>query len=325
MVRFADELRLLHDDAEHLRAALYERFTSELPQAAGMFPPGSRAVPRELIGALTYIFRSSTASASLTAPAAARLRAWALDLRRYGFPPSSYPRFARAVRDVLGAGIEARFLLDDAAAEMERAAAGADREGIPAATAAKIGQVYRDGRVTRVRLAAGNRVDYLPGQFLPVMQAGRPGVWRNLAPALPANPFGQLEFHVAGEIDPVPGGYVTLGAARGASPRFDTGEMTVLALGTGAAAAKAIVFHALDLDRPPRIRLALVGEVADRGAFTALAREHGWLSVDTQLPDHPAGQLVVCGPHEQVRELGDLAGAVVISPDAPADWSVEPG
>ncbi|QPK83068.1 hypothetical protein G7Y29_09540 [Corynebacterium qintianiae] len=319
MERFSDIVGLLRGDADRVREQLYLAITSEIPQGAGMFPPASGKVSRELIDALSYIFLSANATGALPDSAVLRLRAWALDLRRFGFPAASYDAFARIVREVLGAGIEARFVLEDAASEMARAATAADLQGVPAAAAARVSSVRTDNGVDVVRLEAGMPVSYAPGQYLPVMQVGRQGAWRSLAPALPSNPFGQLEFHVDGEITPEVGSYITLGAARGASPRFDAGQLTVVAAGTGAAAAKAIVFHALEMPAPPRTRLALVGDVADRDAFTRLAAVSEWFSVEAD-PDL-AGEVVFCGPHEQVAALDVPADAIRICPDAPADWT----
>ena len=319
MGRYSDTVNLLNSESARLREELFAAIVTEIPQGAGMYPPHTTKVSQELIDALSYLFRSADATGTLPEPAQERLRAWALDLRRLGFPPATYEVFARLIRQVLGVGIEGRFLLEDTAAEMARAAHAADLEGVPAAAAAKVTSIRSEGGISIVRLQAGMPVSYRPGQYMPVMQVGRQGVWRNLAPALPSNPFGQLEFHVNGEIEPQVGDYITLGAARGPAPCDNAEELAIVAVGTGAAAAKAIVFGALEQPTPPRITVALLGRVADRTAFERLAAAVDWCELCTQ--PAAASRVVYCGPYEELVELGIPARALQISPDAPADWS----
>lgn len=327
MDRFSGELAILREERERVREQLFAGITSALPQGEGLFPAGARQVSPELVDALTYVFLASRDTASLPEVAQRKLRAWALDLRRFGFPPTAYEVVARVVREVVGAGIEARFVLEDAAAVMAGAAAAADVEGVPAAAAARVLSVTSDGgAITVVRVEAGMPVSYAPGQYLPVMQVGRQGVWRNLAPALPSNPFGQLEFHVRDELTPEVGGYITMGAARGESPELAGEELSITAVGTGSAAAKAIVFSALELDDPPRTRVHLAGHCPQRDVFERLAASVAWLTME----DSPAlaGRVVLCGPHRAIGALGLPEGAATralrISPDAPADWSYQP-
>lgn len=319
MGRYSDTVDLLHNDSSRLREELFAAIVTEIPQGASMYPPHASRVSQELIDALSYLFRSAEATGTLPEPAQARLRAWALDLRRLGFPPATYEVFARLIRQVLGVGIEGRFLLEDTAAEMARAAHAADLEGVPAAAAAKVTSIRSEGGISIARLQAGMSVRYRPGQFMPVMQVGRQGVWRNLAPALPANPFGQLEFHVDTEIEPQVGGYVTLGAARGPAPCDEADELAVIAVGTGAAAAKAIVFGALEQPTPPRIAVTLLGNVADRAAFERLAAAVDWCELRAE--PATAARVVYCGPHEALADLDIPAGALRISPDAPTNWA----
>lgn len=320
MDRFSQEVRTLRSERERVREQLFSAIIAELPQGAGMFPRDSNKVSHELIDALTYIFLTSSRTATLPESTLHTLRAWALDLRRYGFPPTAYAVFARLIRQVLSAGIEARFVLEDAAAEMARTAHAADVEGVPAAAAARVTAVRPEGGIHVVRLEAGFPLGYRPGQFMPVLQVGRQGVWRNLAPALPANPFCQLEFHVTCEIEVQVGDYVTLGAARGMWPSFARSELSVTAVGSGTAAAKAIVFHALEMPQPPRVRLALLGEVAQRSTFERLAAVCEWFSI-VETPS-TSGEVVYCGPEVDIAALNPPPGVLRVCPDAPEKWSV---
>ncbi|AWB84723.1 hypothetical protein [Corynebacterium liangguodongii] len=314
---FSETIDLLRADAPRIRAELYAGIVGALPRGASMFPAGASEVSHELIDALVYTFTAAQRTGTLPEAAVKKLQAWALDLRRFGFPPEAYPVFARVVREALGAGIAARLVLDEAAEEMARAAAAADISGVPPAAAARVVGVDKLGDISRVRLTAGMALSYAPGQFMPVMHTAEPGVWVNLAPALPANPFGQLEFHLRGELRPRLGDYLTLGAARGASPRLERGTLHVRARSTGSAAAQAIIFAALELDAPPRTTVDLDDSPAT-AAIRAAAGENGWLHLG---PDDGAAEVVVCGPAGEVGP--HAAGDVLICPDSPPDWSYQ--
>ncbi len=338
-----------------LRQRFFDALVSEFPPARGYFPPGTSTAPRPLVDALSWLLRNTPAGPGhpvLPPAVARRLHAFALDFRRFGFSPDAYGIFAdvagRALADTLAGTVDGAELsaavriVAAAAAEMAGEAGAADLAGIPAATAARIDSVSRRGGVAVVRLEAGLPLGYSPGQCVPVMLVGQSGRWASLAPAIPANPFGQLEFHVDGEFEPEVGEYVTIGAARGPAVHFSAGDAVLaVAAGTGAAAVKALVFGWLEQDGRPDTHVLLAepgpegagDAVYDAAALEAVARRHSWLRV-TRGPLDPgsapglvAGRsAVVCGASESVRPLASTlrdAGAreiVELAPDAPSRW-----
>lgn len=192
----------------------------------------------------------------------------ALDRRRLGLPPEHYEELV----DPLGEGL-LRALWDrpgDIEAVWGEMAQGlyamadvardADLRGLPAATAAQVTAVvpFGGGDATSdtpgsptgagklaVHLEAPMAVDYLPGQSLPVLVPGpygEKGEWRELTPALPSNPFGQLVFYVPDWWRwPEIGEYWTCGSARGQQlvlPDYGTVDAT----GDRLAGVRAAVF-----------------------------------------------------------------------------------
>lgn len=87
----------------------------------------------------------------------------------------------------------ARALVADICSEMSQGAAEADLADIPAAYSARVTSVAADNVV---QLESSMPIAYVAGQQLPVMPASRRGQWFWFPPALPANRFGQLEFHI---------------------------------------------------------------------------------------------------------------------------------
>ncbi|GAA1166124.1 FMN reductase [Corynebacterium glaucum] len=276
-----------------VRAAMYSRFIDAYgQQGAAILPEGTREVPQTLVDAAFWIL-SHSPNAKLRPGVIKRVRAWALDLRRVGFPSAEFPAVANMLADASAADSQSREILVAVAETMRTAVEEADLAGIPAASAAQITEVApaggTDSGVTIVQLEAGIQVDYAPGQVLPVMQVGRQGVWRGLAPALPSNSFGQLEFHVDGEIEPEAGTYLTLGAARGPSPVLDCEQAMIAAVGTGWAAAKAMLFGILERETRPDVHL-LIGadttdELYDLRTIGALNQAHDWLTVTCAVTD----------------------------------------
>ena len=321
-----------------------------------MFPVSATTVPPSLVDGLSWLLLNSP-YAQIPPDVNRRLRALALDLRRHGFPPESYATFAEVANDVVAASAHDRVRREEiaAATQVVRAAAdimaaeasAADLAGIPAATAARVTSVDTrgtGGRFHVLRLEAGMALSYRPGQFVPVMRAGAQGEWTNLAPALPANPFGQLELHLDGGAAPEVGSWVTLGAARGPVYRPTPGGSTlIVAADTGAAVAKALVFGLAEagpeLSVRPAVHLVLLADTRrdhyDYPAFTALAEATSWLRVTrahlgtvqqqglrAALGEEltRASEVVVSGASSSVAALNAPRGATVIAPDAPLHW-----
>lgn len=273
----------LLDDDLRLRTEWFTLFTAAYPQAPGMFPPGATAMPRWLLEAAAWTV-ANVGETGWDGVVDKQLREVALDLRRTGFPSQEYPAAAAMLAQLVGG--QAGDVLRRAGEVMAKEAMAADLEGQPAASAVQVTELFRHGDVTVVRCEAGASVAYEPGQSLPVMQVGRQGVWRGLTPALPANSFGQVEFHVDGELDAqalAPGEWLTLGSARGEVAQLGQGGVLLVADGTGLAAAKCLVFDLLERPEKPQVHLVVGArrqeDVYEVATFAALARAQEWLDL----------------------------------------------
>ncbi|WP_342318521.1 hypothetical protein [Corynebacterium mayonis] len=333
MAPFSALIDRLEAQSERLRTQFFDELLAEIPHAAGMFPAGASAVAPALLDSLTYLLANSF-DGDLTAELRTKLRGAARDLRRFGFPAETYETFADILKKLL-AEPDAAALIDATAALMSAEASAADYAGIPPATAARVGHVDArgtDARIKVIRLEAGMELNYAPGQFIPVLDPATPGVWTNLVPACPANPYGQLEFHVDNTIDPAPGSYLTLGAARGPVVELSGQErVLIVALETGAATAKALVFDLLERDKRPEVDLLLHAQNRrdhyDFSTFHAVAQHHDWLNLHraplgSDIPRElcEGSSVVVCGPRQRaeaaaanVRSAGVRVD--VLSPD----------
>lgn len=147
--------------------------------------------------------------------------------------------------------------------------------------------------VVVVRLA-GPPLPYEAGGNLAVALPFAPTQWRRLAPALPPNPQGLLEFHVRA----VPGGSLSRRIVDGTEtgqiwtmrdPQRSlyvdsTGrDVVLIAQGTGLAPMRAIIYELATWQTPPRTFL-FVGDHDLRALYAAdmlthLAHEFDWLTV----------------------------------------------
>lgn len=281
-------LQVLAQPDSEVRATLFERIVEQYPQATMVFPEGATEVPQVLVDAASFTLASTqeseSAGAAIPEAALIPLREWALDLRRTGFPASEFPAVAEIVGGVVGVDTQ---VLVRAAQEMERVSREADEAGVAAASVAQVTQVAQDGSAWVVRAEASAAVGYAAGQALPVMRAGNQGVWWACASAVPPNRFGQLEFHLDGP-DVEVGDYLTLGAARGPAVRANRPKMLLVAVGTGWAAAKSVVFGLIEERIRPEVHLVLCGDNADdfydTRTINSLADSQVWLQVTRVAP-----------------------------------------
>lgn len=210
----------------------------------------------------------------------------------------------------------------------------------PPSWSAKVVEKYRLTRdLAVVRLVADDAEHVAEafdvGQYLEVSIPQWPRVWRHLSPAIPPNPYGEIEFHVRS----VPGGSVstsivaetavgdtwTLAQSHG-TLRVDPGRPTLMvAGGTGIAPLRAILH---DLAR--RVDVAPThlfwgtrypGELYDARRLLHLAAVNPWLSVtlvsETESDPWWLGDAVDLAALRADHRIGRLADVV-----APADdWS----
>lgn len=333
---------LLRNHGETISRGWRTRFTDAYPHATMMLPPGE-CMPQSLIDATTWLLTNTPEDTTeLPGEARQRLRAIALDLRRTGFPAEEYPNTVRMLADEIRAAGDVGDLpvLDAAAEVMREAASQMDHAGVPAASAAQVTGVDECDGVKIVRLEAGTRITYAPGETLPVMSPAAPGAWTGLIPALPSNEFGQLEFHIGADTDlaVAPGAWLTLGSGRGGLQGVVDKHVLVVAAGTGLAAAKALIFHWLEREDRPEVHL-VSDATYDRAALNALAAAQDWLDVSWVVESRlgrPLEQVVsgagmwwgrdviVCAGEERASRLRDAVDGAknvqVIAHDAVPEW-----
>ncbi|WP_225213586.1 2-polyprenylphenol hydroxylase [Corynebacterium gallinarum] len=130
----------------------------------------------------------------------------ARDYRRFGFTPQTFTTLGESLRLALREVGEdlpfetelfAERAITATTSEMAAAAQESIDAGIPAATDATVVQVERRSRrFIVVRLEADGPLSYFPGQYLPVTAGYLQNSWRFLCPSIPANEWGQVEFHI---------------------------------------------------------------------------------------------------------------------------------
>ncbi|WP_311356866.1 hypothetical protein [Corynebacterium riegelii] len=285
-------------DPANVRAEWFQLFIDAYPQGAALLPQGTTEMPQIALDAVEYVLEHAMHAAhagangedspenrnasgpELPEEVTRRLEAWALDLRRTGFPPAEFGAVGGLYGGVVKLEKPQREVLAAAADVMRKASEAADAAGIAPAHVAQVTDVTQAAGVTVLRLETGSQIEYQPGQVLPVMLSGRPGEWHQWAPATPSNNFGQLEFHA--ELDSDPGDFVTVGAPRGNGVEIGERDVLLVAVGTGLAAAKAIVFDLLERAEKPNVHLIIAPGPEgfyDLATLSALAKAQPWLTV----------------------------------------------
>ena len=83
-------------DPANVRAEWFQLFIDAYPQGAALLPQGTTEMPQIALDAVEYVLEHGEDSAgNASAPelpeeVTRRLEAWALDLRRTGFPPAEF-------------------------------------------------------------------------------------------------------------------------------------------------------------------------------------------------------------------------------------------
>lgn len=260
--------RSLHELGGFLRAhsaefrdAVHRDFFVRELQARPLFPLAAEAAHTDLAAALAWVCERSMSYGSLPREVADRLSNLGRDHRRHGFPPSAYDDFAAALLAGLrsfdldeGLVDTARGIVTQTCATMADAAHTADVEGTPPAYSATVDRVEHPNRDTAiVRVNTSYPLDFQPGQSIPVTTPHTPGEWRQLTPAAPSDPTGQLTFHIvsAGRASRMmaharSGDRWIMGRPRGEFVQFPAVRLVFLCFGTGWAAVKPYLISLVD-------------------------------------------------------------------------------
>ncbi|MFC6011321.1 globin domain-containing protein [Nocardia lasii] len=194
-----------------------------------------------------------------------------------------------------------------------------------------------------VRLQADGPIPFKAGQYLPVAVPQRPNMWRYLSPAIPANPYGEVEFHVRR----ISGGWVSpaivndtkvgdrwkiAGPLGGLHVDRESGrDVLMIGSGTGIAPLRAQLIEMSQRGINPRVHFFLggryPGDLYDLGNMWQLSQSNPWLTVVPVCSEHTDPwwypQDSTQQPMGMPRRLVGNLGAVVTSFGAWSDRQIQ--
>ena len=277
------------------------------PDFRALFPRDATPVLTEFVRAMTWALETTEESrgdSARTDEVVEFARHLGADHRKLDLAPQHYRHFGEALTATLhhlaGRGWNGTLssTLDTVYRVLSTALQqGADSETGPSRIGATVVDVLRPTRdLAVVRLISDEMVDYHPGQYLSVLTPYAPGVWRRLSPSMPANPAGQIEFHVRD----VPGGTLSGSLVRGVG----VGDRWVLARplgllevnrsepfrdvlmvagGTGIAPLRCLLLDMMRHSDNPRVHLfygaRYPGDLYDLPTLVDLASTAPWLTI----------------------------------------------
>ncbi len=277
------------------------------PDFRGMFPRDPAPVLAEFVRAMTFVLETTEAAAGDTArtdEVVEFARHLGADHRKLELRPHHHQHFgdalAATLRHLAGSGWTES--LETTLATAYRVVSTALQQGAasghgPARVGATVVDVLRPTRdVVVVRLLTDVMVDYHPGQHLSVLTPYAGGVWRRMSPSIPANPAGQIEFHVR----EVPGGTLSgpLVRSAGIGDRWVLADpvgalevdrstphrdVLMVAGGTGIAPLRCLLTDMQRHRDNPRVHLFYgarhPGDLYDLPALVGIASSSPWLTI----------------------------------------------
>lgn len=223
------------------------------------------------------------------------------DHRKFGVMPEHYQAFYHALMGEFAAQLgdywdpdaqrtvgQAMMLVTGVMRGAAESAAG------PPTWTARVAEKYRISRdLAVVRLITDTPIRFNTGQYLETQIPQWPRMWRNLSPAIPPNPHGELEFHVRS----VPGGTVSpaivahtqvgdiwhFGQSHGTLHIDRDRKVLMVAGGTGLAPLRALLIEmSARADAPPThvfYGARYPGELYDLPVLRRIAATNPWLTV----------------------------------------------
>ncbi|WP_305092695.1 globin domain-containing protein [Prescottella sp. R16] len=333
---------------EHFARTFYTQFFGRLPLTRSLFPAGMDGQRTKLVAALEYLVRGLD-DVDRMLPFLAQL---GRDHRKYGVDREHYAVFGNAlldsVRETCGdadwtpaADAAWRELIALLTTTMSDAADADDCPALWEATVVSHERVLRDLAV--VRLECDSPIPYAPGQYVSVQIPQRPQMWRYLSPAIPSNPFGQIEFHVrrvsGGWVSPAMVGETAVGdrwqissPLGGLHVDLDSDkDVLMIAGGTGLAPLRAQVMDMAHRGINPRVHLFVSGaypcDLYDIETLWHLSLSNPWLTIVpvTEEDENPWWHPypVPEAPHGLHQRLRGPIGSVVSSFGTWADRQIQ--
>ncbi|AXK87351.1 flavoprotein [Nocardia farcinica] len=332
---------------ERLISAFYGHLFAENPGLRDLFPPAMDMQPKRLTTAIQFVLD--------------HLEDWdraqnfleqlARDHRKYGVEAAHYDLAGRALLDA--------FRTYNGPAWTRELEEGWRDVGILISASMAIGansdtsQPYWEATVVGhrrvlddlaiVRLQSDTPVPYQAGQYVPVAVPQRPKMWRYFSPAIPSNPYGEIEFHVR----KVRGGWVSpaivnetqvgdrwlIGGPLGGLhvDRNSGKDVLMIGAGTGIAPLRAQLIEMSQRGVNPRVHFFIGGrypcDLYDVENMWQLSQSNPWLTIVPVCEQktnpwwypHPATD----APYGMHRTLIGNLGAVVASFGAWEDRQIQ--
>lgn len=276
---------LLRANAPVFREKVLTELYATHPETRLWFPAHSEDAHRHLVFALTYLLDHE--------PAPDLVDNLAREHRSFGLTPaltrSAFEIIRRALHEVCSdlpyehvhaCDLRLNWIRDTMCDSLEAAPEPAWGRVVDC--------TRRSRRRTVVRLECPVTPHYLPGQYLAVSSPLIQGYWPHLAPAMPWNPDGFIEFHLsdAPELQGLtvsrPGDQWFFGPAHGNLHPTDTNDLLLISEGTGYAPLRAIIVDMLARGTGRRTHLFFgadyPGELYDLAGLWHLAATSPWLS-----------------------------------------------
>ncbi|RDI63257.1 FAD-binding oxidoreductase [Nocardia pseudobrasiliensis] len=187
---------------ERLISAFFGHMFAENPNLRELFPPAMDMMPKKVVTAIQFVLDHLEDWDR----AQRFLEQLARDHRKYGVEAAHYDIAGRALvaafRTYHGAGGGWSRELEEGwrdigiliSASMAIGANSDKSQPFWEATVVGHRRVLDDLAI--VRLQSDSPIPYQAGQYVPVSIPQRPKMWRYLSPAIPTNPYGEIEFHV---------------------------------------------------------------------------------------------------------------------------------
>lgn len=333
--------------AERLTSAFYGHLFAENPALRELFPPAMEMQAKRVTTAIQFVLDNLEDWDR----AQGFLEQLARDHRKYGVEAAHYDMAGRALLAALRtyhgpdwhSGLEEGWG-DVAILISASMAIGANSDkSQPYWEATVVGhrRVLEDLAI--VRLQSDSPIPYLAGQYVPVMVPQRPRMWRYLSPAIPSNPYGEIEFHVR----KVRGGWVSPAIVNEtqvgdrwqiAGPlgnlhidRESGSDVLLIGAGTGIAPLRAQLIEMSRRGVNPRVHFFIGGrypcDLYDVENMWQLSQSNPWLTVVPVCEEktnpwwypHPTPE----EPYGMHRRLIGNLGAVVASFGAWADRQIQ--
>ncbi|MGC0365698.1 NAD(P)H-flavin reductase/hemoglobin-like flavoprotein [Rhodococcus sp. 27YEA15] len=306
--RLQSSLDFLADDEAgraQFSTQFYNTLFSRHPLYRSMFPAAMDTQGRRFFTAVAYVIENLAQHRRMRK----FLTQLGRDHRRYGVEREHYEAagtaLRHAVRSMYGTGTHSRNSwtpeLADAWSEFADFLVGTLADGAESDTSPAVwgGTVVSHERILKdlaiVRLETDEPIPYGAGQYVGVQIPQRPKMWRYFSPAIPTNPFGQLEFHVrkvsGGWVSPAIVGETNVGdrwvisTPLGGLEVDYTNDRDVLMIGSGSGIAplRAQVMEMSQRSDNPRVHLFVSGrypcDLYDLETLWHVSLSNPWLTV----------------------------------------------